>query len=235
LYSSIAAAAAVLGVVPLIGRDTVPSAWIGWSNALAAGVMLGAAYLLLARRLDAYPVAIGGGALLGVAFSYWTHRVARTEDLDLARTGETDPVYGYKILLVNSIHSAVEGVAIGIAMVMSLRFGILVALAIALHNIPESTVLGAVLRGRGVRVVDAAGLAVGTNVGQVLMAIVTYSVVTAAPDMAPVTAGVAVGALVHLVLAESLPESYHQAGPTSIALVTSLAIGAVVLAIGAPP
>lgn len=232
LYSGVAALAAGLGILPLVGRSRVPTRWIGWSNALAAGVMLGAAYILTAQSAVADPVRIGLGSLVGIAFSYWTHRVSHTEELDLNRLDETDPVYGYQVLLVNTIHSAAEGVAIGIAMVTSVSFGVVVAVAIALHNIPEATVLGAVLTSRGVKKSDAVGLAIAANIGQVLLAVVSYSVVRAAPSLYPFVLGFAAGALVHLVLAESLPESYREAGPTSIALVTSLAIGAVVLALG---
>jgi ZIP family zinc transporter len=102
------------------------------------------------------------------------------------------------------------------------------ALAIAVHNIPEATVLCAILTGRRVTVTSAAGLAVATNLSQVLLAIVTFAIVGAAPAALPWAAGFAVGALIQLVMAELLPESYRQAGHRSIALVAVLAMGMVV-------
>jgi ZIP family zinc transporter len=167
--------------------------------------------------------------VLGVLFIFWTHRASATEDLDLNRLEETDPVYGYQVLLIAALHSASEGVAIGVAMVASVPFGIFMALAIGLHNIPEGTILCAVLRSRGVRLGEATWLAVASNVSQVLLAVVTYSVVVAAPGLLAGALGLAIGALVYLVFVELLPESYREAGPTSIALVTTVAIGALVL------
>ncbi len=177
----------------------------------------------------------GLGAGVGILFVWFTHAAAGTEELDLNRVGETSDVYGYKVLLVNTLHSAPEGVAIGTAMVVSPTFGIFVAIAMAVHNIPEATALSAVLRVRGVRLDNAAGLAVVTNITQVLLAIVSYAIVSAAPGALPWALGFAVGALIYLVMAELLPESYHQAGHTTIALVTVVAMGIVVLLGGFQP
>ncbi|NIM49790.1 MAG: ZIP family metal transporter [Gemmatimonadales bacterium] len=199
---------------------------------MAAGLMLGAAYALLVAGLDLMPVWGATGALLGIAFVYWTHAVSGTADLELNRLEETSPEYGYKVLLVNALHSAAEGIAIGVAMVESLSFGIFMALAIAVHNVPEGTVLCAILKSRGVRLADAAGLAVATNVSQVLLAVAAFAVLTAAPSAVTWVLGFGVGALVYLVVFELLPESYRQAGSTSIALVTIAAMGIVVLLSG---
>jgi ZIP family zinc transporter len=231
-YASFAAAASALGPLPLVGQKSVPRTMIGWANALAAGAMLGAAYVLseIALTGDALPAAIG--AVVGIGFIYGTHRASDTMDLDLNRLSDTRPEYGYQVVLVNTLHSATEGVAIGIAMASNLGFGAFVAVAIAFHNVPEATILSAVLHSRGVRLRSAAGIAVVTNVSQILLAVVVHSVVTAAPGLAPGALGFAIGALTYLVMVELLPESYKEAGPTSIALVTSITMGVLVLANG---
>jgi zinc transporter ZupT len=235
LYSSVAAFAAGLGVIPqaVLGRLALPI--LGWSNALAGGLMLGVAYSLLSLGLQSGPVMGGVGALIGVAFVRIVHAVTGTDDLDLNQLDELDPAYGYQVVLVNSLHGAYEGVAIGVAMLVSLPFGISMALALAVHNIPEAMVLTAIVRERGLPFLNALALAVATNVNQVLLAVVTFAVVGALPVLFPWAVGFAVGALVYLVLAELLPESYHQAGHTSIALVTLVAMGIVVALGGGAP
>lgn len=228
LFSSVSAGTAVLGAGPFVFRKELPVRRIGWANAAAAGMMLGAAYVLLIAALPRSLLAVAAGALLGIGFVALTHALSGTDELDLNRLHDTSPAYGYQVLFVNSLHSAWEGVAIGAAMALNLPFGIFLALAIGVHNIPEATVLCAILTGRHVNVASAAGLAVATNISQVLLAVVTFAVVTAAPASLPWAAGFAVGALVQLVMAELLPESYHQAGHRSIALVAILAMGIVV-------
>lgn len=235
LYSSLAAGMAVFGIAPLLLRHELPIRWIGWSNALAAGLMLGAAYVLMIAAIEVGVAQGAAGAALGIGFIHFTHVASGTDELDLNRLEETSPVYGYQVLLLNSLHSAPEGVAIGAAMAVSVPFGIFVALAIAVHNVPEATALSAVLRGRGVRLGEAAGLSVTANISQILLAVTTFAVVSAAPGALPWALGFAVGALIYLVTSDLLPECYRQTGPTSIALVTIAAMGMVVLLRGLSP
>jgi len=229
LYSSIAAFAAALGVLPIVGRPSPPLRWMGWANALASGLMLGVAYSLMVAGLEGRPLHVGGGALLGVLVVWATHALTGTADLDLNRLDEGRPEYGYQVILVNMLHAAHEGVAIGVAMAVSMSFGILMALSLAVHNIPEATVMTTVISRRGIGLRNATVLAIVANGLQVLNAIVTFAIVVAAPVLLPWALGFAVGALVYLVLVELLPESYRQAGHTSIALVTIAAMGVVVL------
>lgn len=228
-YSSLAAGAAALGAIPIRGRAGLPASWIGWSNAVAAGLMLGAAFMLAQENPDHAALPLAGGALLGILFTHWTHAVTGTAELDLNRLDEVDPTYGYRIMLTGTLHSASEGVAIGAAMFIDLAFGISMAVAIAVHNIPEAAIQSAIMRSRGAAARDAAGLAIAVNLSQVLLAVVTFAVLGAVPSALPWALGFAVGALLNLVLVELLPESYKQAGSTSIALVTFVAMSMVAL------
>lgn len=235
LYSGLALLSAGFGAIPVAFRQRLPRSWLGWANAVAAGLMLGVAYILMAAGLPRMPAVGAAGALLGIAFLYWTHGVAGTQELDLDRLGDPAPDYGYRLLLVNTLHAAPEGIAIGVAMTLSPSLGVFMALAIAVHNVPEAAVLAAVLKSRGLTLFQAAGAAMATRISQVLFAVTTFAVVVAAPALAPWALGVAVGALLYLVMAELLPHSYRQAGHTGIALVAIVAMGMVVLlAAGAP-
>jgi zinc transporter ZupT len=228
VFASLAAATAVLGIGPFALGRGVPLDHIGLANAVAAGMMLGAAYGLLIVGLGLGKTAVAAGAALGILFVAGTHTASGTEDLDLNRLDDRTEAYGYKVLLVNSLHAASEGVAIGAAMAVSQPFGVFMALAIAVHNIPEATVLCAILTGRGVGVGNAAGLAVAANVSQILLAVVAYAIIAAAPGTLPWALGFAVGALIQLTMSELLPESYRQTGHRSIALATVVAMGIVV-------
>lgn len=228
-YSGLALLSAGLAAIPVALRRRLPPSWLGWANAVAAGLMLGVAYTLMAAGLPATPAVGAAGAVLGIGFLYWTHGVAGTRELDLDRLGDTTPDYGYQLLLVNTLHAGPEGIAIGVAMTLSPSLGAFMALAIAVHNVPEAAVLAAVLQSRGLTLPQAVGAAAATRVSQVLFAVTTFAVVSAAPALAAWALGVAVGALLYLVMAELLPHCYRQAGHTGIALVAILAMGMVVL------
>lgn len=232
MYSTLASAAAVVGVLPQALGGGVSDRILGWANALAAGLMIGVAYTLLTLGLREELLAGGLGALLGIAFVRGTHALTGTGELDLQQLDHAPPGFGYKVLLADTLHAAHEGIAIGVAMVLSLPLGIAMAITLGIHNIPEATVLTRVLLGRGVGLAQAAALSVATNINQVLLAVVTFAVVTPSPALLPWVTGFAVGAFLYLVLVELLPESYRQAGHTSIALVTLMAMGVVVLLTG---
>ncbi len=230
-YAAGAAAASALGALPFLRKRVLPPSWLGWASALAAGLMLGLAYTILVALPPNRAPALAGGAALGVLL---VAAVARLSAAPSAPAEADAPAMG-RLLLSGAVHAAHEGVAIGVATAVDLRFGAFMAIAIAVHNVPEAAVLVAGLRQRGVRLGEAAGLAVTANASQVALAAATLALTVPAPGLTPWMAGLAVGALIHLVMTELLPDSYHHAGRTSIALVAVAAMGAVVLARGGLP
>jgi ZIP family zinc transporter len=229
LCSSAAAAAAALGVVPFAaGRQPAP-VWIAGAYALASGLMLGAGHLLMSRGLEMGDLGVVTGAALGVLYAWAIKRYSGTQVVDRRPDRATEQGEGYKLLLESMLHSAAEGVAIGVAMVLELKLGIFVALALAVHNIGEAMALTDTLRRRGISVGEAAGLCVGTNVPQPLLALAVFALDPVLTGLLPAALGFAAGGLVFLVLTELLPASYERARGTMIALVVSIAAGAVIL------
>jgi len=232
IWSALSAVMAVLGTARLALGRRPTRAVIGWANALAGGLMIGVAYVLLTSGL-ADALLLGGiGALLGIGFVRLSHALAGTGELDTDDLENAGPAGGFKAILVDSLHAADEGVAIGVAMAVSLPLGIAMAATLGVHNIPEAMVLSTVLTRRGLSIPQAAVVSLAVNVNQVVLAVVTIGILGSWPGLLPLIAGFAVGALIYRSLVELLPESYHQAGETSIALVTLLAMGVVVFLAG---
>ncbi len=229
LCSSLAAATAALGVLPFALHKKVGLEWIGGAYGLASGLMLGAGYLLMTRGLERDLLSTIAGAGGGVAYTYWVQSYAGIAELDTAPGGDTEPEYGYKIILQNTLHSASEGVAIGVAMLVNLKLGIFMSLALAVHNIGEAMALTALLRERGMSVGESAGLSVVTNASQVLLAIVAFAVGPMLGERLPVALRFAAGALLFLVMTELLPASYQRARNEYVAFLLSFSVAAVVL------
>jgi len=228
-YSSVAALAAGLGALPLARRTAVPAAWLGWANALAAGLMLGAAWLVVEAGMELGALAASGGAVAGIGLLHWTQTASRPRETGSSAPRDACGGYGSMVVFRSALHSAAEGVAIGGSMAVRPELGVFMALAMAVHNVPEGMVLVAVLRAQGRSASTAAVRAVAVNGGQVALAVAAFGVIALVPATLAWSLGFAAGTLVYLVLVELLPESYHQAGHTSIAVLTSLAISAVVL------
>jgi ZIP family zinc transporter len=227
-----AALTSAIGTLPQLFGHPPSRPVIGWANALAGGLMLGVAYTLLTDGLGGGLAAGGIGALLGIGFVRSSHALVGTGELDVDRLQAAGSSGGYKAVVVDTLHAADEGVAIGVAMSVALPLGGVMAATLAVHNIPEAMLLTTVLTREGLRASRAAGVAVLVNANQVLLAVATFAVLSVVPGLLPWLAGFAVGTLMSRALVELLPESYHQAGVTSIAMVTLMAMGVVVLLTG---
>jgi zinc transporter ZupT len=232
LYSSIAAACAALGALPFMARRRLPSAWLGWTDALAAGLMLGASYILIVDGIERSPLAETLGTLAGIAVLYAAHASTGTWNLGMGIYEQHGSSPTGKLWLRNAIHSTAEGVSIGAAMVVDLDFGIFVALALTAHNVPEATALCSHLVPRGIRLIPAALLCVAANLGQIALAVLTFLMVGVLPGLLPAALGFAAGTLIYLVVVELLPDSFVKTGHTTIAVLTSAALGAVVIVRG---
>jgi zinc transporter ZupT len=231
--STLAALIAAAGVLPFRGGRRVPPSYLGRADALASGFMIAVGYLLLAAGLDRGTLSVVGGAGLGVVYTYWLHRYSGAKHHEPGSgVAEVGPGEAYRILLLNALHSASEGVAIGVAWVVDVKVGIFMTLALALHNVAEAMAMTGVLLGRSAGPAAAAGLSVVVKVPQILLAVVAYSVVSAAAATLPWMLGFAAGALFYLVLTELLPTSYEVAGEkdhAKVAWLVSTSAGMVVL------
>ena len=229
LFSSLAAMLAVLGVLPFVADRRPASVWIAGAYALASGLMLGAGHLLMSRGLERGAASVVAGAAAGVLYAWWIKRYTGAQVDDRRPEAAEEEAPRYKLLLENLLHAAAEGVAIGVAMVLEIKLGVFVALALAVHNVGESMALTDALRRRGVSIGEAAGLCVGTNVPQPLLALAVFALDPVLTGLLPAALGFAAGSLVFLVLTELLPASYERARGAVIALVVSATAGLVIL------
>ena len=228
LVSSLAAALAGVGSIPYFLPRPPSKGLVGAAYALASGLMLGAGYLLMSRGLDLAVFSVVAGSGVGVAYTHWIRSYAGIDELDTFAGEVPAPELGYKILLQNMLHSAAEGVAIGVAMVLDIRLGVFLALALAVHNVAEAMALTDILRGLGMGVAQSAGLCVASNVGQPLLALAAFALSPVLGGLLPAALGFSAGCLVFLTLTELLPSSYQRAKHGQVGLLVSLASGAVV-------
>ncbi len=229
LFATLAALAAVLGTLPFHRSRPVPDIIVGFAYALASGLMLGAGYILLTAGLERKTLPVLAGAGLGVMYTFWTHRYSGVTEITAEPAERRGPGSVIDIVLLNSLHSASEGVAIGVAMVVGVKLGIFIAVSLAIHNIAESMVLTDVVRAGRTPPPRAAGLAIVTNLPQILLAVVAFGVAHTVPEFEVWGLGFAAGAMVYLVFTELLPHAYERTGRTRVALVVSSATGVIVL------
>lgn len=213
-YSLLTAVATGLGALPFFFVRKVTDRFAGISNALAAGLMLGASVQLIVEGVTSSWWRTLIGVLVGVGFILFAHHYLEKRGVHADAT-ELDGANLRKMILIVAImtvHSFAEGVSIGFAFGETPTFGILIALALAVHNVPEGLAISAAMVPKGTPPWKAALWSIFSSLPQPLMAVPAFLFVSAFHPFLPVGLGFAAGAMLWLVFKELIPESREQTG-----------------------
>jgi ZIP family zinc transporter len=218
--AAVTALATGLGALPFaVLRNGMARRWLGVSNAVASGFMLAASVGLLWQGARLGPARLVLGAAAGALFIWAFRRALRDDgDLVLGRLAGADARKALVIVAVMTAHSASEGIGVGVAYGGGERLGVLITIAIAVHNIPEGLAISLVLVPRGATVRSAAWWSVFSSLPQPLIAPLAFLFVEAFGPLLPVGLGFAAGAMVWMVFKELLPEAVHDTSPRALAL-----------------
>ena len=226
-----AAMLGALGAAPLLHGGERPRL-VGLAEASAAGFMLGVSHLLLTVGLGEHEFNTVLGAGAGVVYTLLVKWYAGTSEFeapdDLALSEAAEPTI-VRELLQSALHSAAEGIAIGVGFIIEPRLGLLLALVLGLHNIGEGVAIADVLVRAGVPRRQAAGLCVVAKMPQVLFALATFAMSPVLARLPALASGFAAGALAFLVLTELLPDAYRKAPKLGIAGLATITAAVVVL------
>src|SRR5215218_10163078 len=159
------------GAAPFAFVAPLARSWLGVANALAAGFMVAASGLLFYEGARVDTARMVGGAVLGALFVAVASRLlAARKDVRFEALAGADASKALLLVGVMTVHSFAEGVGVGVSFGGGESLGLVTALAIAIHNIPEGLAIS-LLVPRGVRVLHAAGWSVFSSLPQPLAAL----------------------------------------------------------------
>ena len=219
LAALVTASATGLGALPLLVVRSAGRLVLGASNAVAAGVMLAASVSLSVEGVDRSPSRAALGVALGICFVLGTQRYLEHDHGHAMGTlrGE-DARRALLIVGVMTVHSAAEGIGVGAAFADGSTLGLVITVAIAVHNIPEGLAISLVMVPRGTSVRAAAGWSIFSSLPQPLLAVPAFLFVDTFESILPIGLGFAAGAMVWMVLGELLPEALDTASARIVAL-----------------
>ncbi len=220
-----------LGVLPVMAMRVDEKRSVVISSALAAGCMLGASAGLFYEGSSRNVVGTLAGAFAGVVFIVGTRLLLH--QTPHAHVGNLRGARGLTALMVigvMTVHSFTEGAAVGVSFAGEESLGIIIAVAIAIHNIPEGVAVSLALVPFGVSARTAAGWSIFSSLPQPLMAVPAYIAVRTFEPLLPAGLGFAGGAMTWMVATQLLPESMV-AGSRRIALIALIGSTLVMLAI----
>jgi zinc transporter, ZIP family len=182
--------------------------------------MLGASAGLLWEGVERGTAGAVAGAFAGAAFIAVTRRVLATgRHAHFGAFRGADATRMLLIVGVMTVHSFTEGIGVGVAFGGGEALGLVIAVAIAVHNIPEGLAISLVLVPRGVSVRAAASWGVFSSLPQPLMAVPAYLFVETFEPLLPAGLGFAAGAMLWMVAVELVPEAVRVAPTRTVCAV----------------
>lgn len=236
LAALLTAGATGLGALPLLALRNGGQRFLGSANAIAAGAMLAASAGLAYEGYEGY----AGGRLVWAGFVVGGLFMALTARMLAAHNGQAgllvrtsaDSLRMTTIVIVMTVHSISEGIGIGVAYGEGAALGVLITVALALHNVPEGLAISLVLVPRGISIKRAAGWSIFSSLPQPLLAVPAFLFVESFREALPVGLGFAAGAMVWMAAHELIPDARAEIGGRRM-LAATLTAFAVMLALQA--
>ncbi|OMO88475.1 Zinc/iron permease [Corchorus capsularis] len=227
LFTLAMAAATGLGAVPFFFVELDPQ-WAGICNGMAAGVMLAASFDLIQEGQEHgagswVVIGIVAGGFFILLCKKFLERYGEVSMLDIKGADATKVVL---VVGIMTLHSFGEGSGVGVSFAGSKGFtqGLLVTLAIAVHNIPEGLAVSMLLASKGVSPQNAMLWSVITSLPQPIVAVPSFICADAFNKFLPFCTGFAAGCMIWMVVAEVLPDAFKEASPTPVASAATLSV-----------
>ena len=222
-YTLLAALVTGLGAIPLLWSKNISLAWVGRGQALAGGAMLGASVLLIREGSTIQTPGLIAGLIAGMAFIAVVHGTLKHfKNLSITHIKGAHADKILLILVIMTVHSFSEGVGIGVSFNQGIAFGLLITIALAIHNIPEGLAISLVLVPKGMSVWKAAWWSIFSSLPQLITAIPAFIFVEQfKPFLAP-GLGFSAGAMIWMCAVELLPESFESIGTRATFLITTV-------------
>ena len=229
LYGSLTAVATGLGAVPFLFVRRISERFTAWAGAVAAGLMLGASFGLAAEGTQHGGWQTFVGVNLGLVFILAAQRLLDRYELSIGEVRGAGARRVLLMLVVMTVHSFAEGVAIGSSFAGGMTLATLITVAIAVHNVPEGLAISAVLRPQGASIPACGGWSIFSSLPQPLMAVPAFLFVDAFRPALPYGVGFAAGAMVYMVFVELLPEAFEHASREAVGLLVTVSLVAMLL------
>ncbi|MGD2050257.1 MAG: ZIP family metal transporter, partial [Chloroflexota bacterium] len=215
--ASITAVATGFGAFPFLFIDEIDYRWLGFGNAIAAGLMLGASIGLISEGItlqnaEQTELRVIIGLVIGVGLIYIARRLLenRDEEFAIGKIQGANAVQMLMIVGVMTAHSFAEGIGIGVSYGDGQAFGAFISIAIAIHNIPEGLAISLILIPRGTSVFRASLWSMFSSLPQPLMAVPAFLFVLIFRPLLPIGLGLAAGAMLWMVFSELMPEAREE-------------------------
>lgn len=224
-YALLTAVATGIGAIPFFFIKDISPSLLGKSNAAASGLMLAASFSLIMEgyNIDQWMTLAGmlAGVIIIILANNWMEGRSEVKITDVA-SGKRMAMIMF--LGIMTVHSFAEGVSVGVSFASTMEFGIFIAIAIAVHNIPEGLAISLVMVPQGTSPLKAVWWSIFSSLPQPIMAVPAFLFVEVFRQYLPFGLGLAAGAMIWMVFADLIPEALEKCEPNKVGLWVTLAI-----------
>lgn len=209
-YSLIGGIFSLIGGLLLLSRKKLAENLAAYATPFAAGALLAAVFLdLLKDGLEnASADLVLSSALLGIIvfffaerFLHWFHHHHQH--------GDYHPTVSL-IVVGDTIHNAMDGVAIAAAFLISVPTGIVTTMAVAAHEIPQEIGDFGLLLSRGISRSKVLIVNVVSALATTLMAVITFALGSSEKLPTGALLGLSAGFLLYIATSDIIPEIHER-------------------------
>mgnify|MGYP000688641146 CR=1 FL=1 len=223
----------LVGVFSLSAREAFIRKYISLFVSLAAGALLGDAFIHLIP--ESFEALSGGSTvslliILGIFFFFivekflhWHHHGDDADDSHIHPVGKL-------VLFSDGIHNLIDGIVIGVSFMVSIPVGIATTAAVILHEIPQEIGDFAVLLHAGYTRKRALWLNFLSALTAILGTLLAFLLGEAGENVVAWILPIAAGGFIYIAVADLMPELHKtKEGKHSVAQFFALALGVVVM------
>ncbi len=212
-FSLIGGVFSLIGGVLLLSRRNTAQTLAKFATPFAAGALLAAVFLDLLKEgmheSDANTVLLA--AVIGILMFFFAERALHWFHHHHQHEGSPDPT-ARLIIVGDTVHNALDGVAIAAAFLISIPTGIVTTIAVAAHEIPQEIGDFGLLLHKGLGRRQVLTVNIFSALATTVMAVITFALGSA--DSLPIGAllGVSAGFLLYIAMSDIIPE-IHESTP----------------------
>lgn len=216
----IVVAAVAGGVLSVLAAAAVAlntrAAWVPWLVSYAIGALLGASFLeVLPHAIIASgDASLTAGIVLGGILGFfvleklvlWRHcHIEACEAHEVVAVGHDHGRSGLMILIGDTFHNFVDGVLIAAAFMEDLRLGVVTALAIVAHEIPQEVGDFVILLHSGYSRAKALRYNLLSSLATLVGGLIAYFALSTAQSVVPAVLALAAASMIYVAIADLIP------------------------------
>lgn len=209
-FSLIGGVFSLIGGVLLLSRKRVAEGLAAYATPFAAGALLAAVFLdLLKDGLEEASInTVLLATLTGIIIFFFAERFLRWFHHH-HQHGGADPSVGL-VVAGDTLHNALDGVAIAAAFLVSVPTGIVTTIAVAAHEIPQEIGDFGLLLSKGVRRKKVLLVNIVSALATTVMAVITYALGSSNHLPIGVLLGLSAGFLLYIAMSDVIPTIHEK-------------------------